>query len=130
MRTLSVIAFTGPYDETLNMMREARDYVAGRRGAVWQAGGRELAFNVEALRVTSRLTQVMAWLMIQRAVNSGEISLAEACRPHYRLGGQEVCLDVSRNADPCLPTKLRSLMARSHNLYQRVARLQEGMLPG
>jgi regulator of CtrA degradation len=75
--------------------------------------------------VTSRLTQVMAWLMLQRAVQYGEISAVEACEEHNRLSGQSVCLDETAQEDKEIPAGLRSLLNRSLKLYQRISRLEE-----
>jgi regulator of CtrA degradation len=114
------------YKETLDLMVEARNYLAYQ-------GGRErpqmdeldrLKMSCEAFRVTSRLTQVMAWLMGQRAVQTGEISLADALE-RFPVEGDEVCLDDSGREDQALPHGLRSLLDRSHQLYRRVSRLDE-----
>jgi len=121
------VFFTKTYDETLAMIVEARDYMTGygrqsppRSGGLWQ-----LQFSCEALRVTSRLTQALAWLMLQRAVSEGEISAIEACQSHHRLSGQDVCLNINAANDIKLPEKLLSLMQRSYSLYNRISRLEE-----
>lgn len=121
----SVTFFSRTYDEALDLTREARDYIAGR-GAAERAKlspGGKLAASCEEMRVTARLTQVMAWLLIQRAVHEGEITRAEAAAPEHRLAGQSACL-----ADPVvppeeLPERLAELLERSRNLYERVQRL-------
>jgi regulator of CtrA degradation len=120
--------FTRTYDETLDLIVEARNYLshgrpAGRRPA--RPSGDNLRISCEALRVTSRLTQVMAWLMLQRAVQYGEISASEACEDHNRLSGQSVCLDDSMVDDTDIPAGLRSLLSRSLQLYKRISRLEE-----
>ncbi|MGE5502781.1 MAG: DUF1465 family protein [Actinomycetota bacterium] len=122
--------FRRTYDETMDLMVEARNYMAHverrereRAGAV--AG---LRMSCEAMRVTSRLTQVMAWLMMRRAVHEGELSAEQALEEPYRLSGADVCLDESFAFDETLPGGLRSLMDRSLRLYVRIARLEEQML--
>ncbi len=122
--------FTRTYDETLDMIVEARNYMAhaDARERRSRGGQTDLRFSCEALRVTSRLTQVMAWLMLQRAVQEGEISAEEACLEGNRLSGQDVCLDTVGVADGNLPSGLRSLLERSYHLYQRVSRLEQMVL--
>ncbi len=122
--------FSRTYDETVDLMVEARNYLTHserrereRAGAV--AG---LRMSCEAMRVTSRLTQVMAWLMMQRAVHEGEVSAEQALADECRLSGTDVCLDESFGRDETLPNGLRSLMDRSFRLYVRVARLEEMMV--
>ena len=65
------------YDEALEMTVEARDYVADvliadRDSAAF---GERCYFDCEALRLTTRLSQMMAWLMVQRAVHAVEIAV-------------------------------------------------------
>lgn len=79
----------------------------------------------ETLRLTARLTQVMAWLMYRKAVHAGEIDRAAAAAPDKRLGGRAVCLEHDEAALAMLPPRLRGLMVRSHRLYTRVARLDD-----
>ena len=120
-------AFTHTYDETLALIIEARDYMALwiRHGnhSTYRIGG--LRFSCEALRVTSRLTQVMAWLMIQRAVLEGELSPEDSISETHRLAGHDICLTTEGIDDPALPLELRILMDRSYRLYRRIARLDE-----
>jgi regulator of CtrA degradation len=122
--------FTRTYDETLNMIVEARNYMTHVEPRVSRRrrGHPDLRFSCEALRVTSRLTQVMAWLMLQRAVLYGEISAEEACLECNRLSGRDVCLYTDSIEDDSLPAGLRSLLERSYRLYQRVSRLEEMVL--
>ncbi|MBI5162964.1 MAG: DUF1465 family protein [Magnetospirillum sp.] len=111
-------------------MIEARNYAAyvehkERCRADGMAG---LRMSCESLRVTSRLTQVMAWLMVQRAVEEGEIEAEQALAEDKRLSACDVCLDETFAEDESLPGGLRSLMDRSFRLYTRVARLEEQMM--
>jgi regulator of CtrA degradation len=124
------IVFTRTYDETLDMIVEARNYISYMSPAQWrrERGMPDLRFSCEALRVTSRLTQVMAWLMMQRAVHNGEITVEDACHEDNRLSGQDVCLNCTANGDSTLPEGLRSLLDRSLRLYERVSRLEQQVL--
>ena len=121
--------FRRTYDETLDLMIEARNYMAYMEGRERQrvGGVAGLRLSCEAMRVTSRLTQVMAWLMVQRAVHEGEIGAEDALSEANRLSGADVCLDDTFTGDQSLPGGLRSLLDRSFRLYQRVARLEEQM---
>lgn len=117
--------FNRTYEETLALLEEARFYVADGAPAEAAALPAEarLRFARESMRVTSRLTQVMAWLLAQKAVHAGEISHAEAADPDYALAGQSVCAAADPALARGLPAHLRSLLDRSHALYTRVARL-------
>jgi regulator of CtrA degradation len=119
--------FTGTYDETLSLLAETRALLSrapaldSRRGPVNQ-----LRLIREAMRVTSRLSQVLAWLMVRRAVIEGELSPADALAPERRLSGHSVCL-----AEPAdlgdVPQALLTLMDRSRALYERIARLDRAL---
>lgn len=117
------------YDEALALVLEARNYIAviERRERRLRGPAAALKMSCEALRITSRLTQVMAWLLAQKAVRAGEITQEEAMGDKHRLGGETVCLDVSLLDDEDLPEALRDLGRRSLWLYQRVARLERMM---
>jgi regulator of CtrA degradation len=77
----------------------------------------------ETMRLTARLTGVMAWLMVQRAVEAGEINRSETVKKHYRLTGQEVCAASHPEAGKVLPPRFNSLLEQSGALYGRIARL-------
>lgn len=118
------------YREALALTEAAAAYhegmvAAGDAGAalLGLTPKQQLAVTTESLRLTVRLMQVMAWLMVQRAVAAGEISLAEARTPERRLGGREPGLAPIESV--LLPATLNRLIAASHGLYRRVARLED-----
>jgi regulator of CtrA degradation len=53
------------------------------------------------------------------------MSLTEATEPDRRLGGRDLCAKDSSEAAKRLPDELQSLLARSHSLYLRIARLDD-----
>lgn len=112
------------YDETLDLIVETRNYMAYKAPRDCRDLGADASLRVscEAFRVTSRLTQVMAWLMVHRAAHAGEIAMEDACSDHFRLSGHHICLDETGDGED-LPGGLRSLMRRSLHLYRRIARL-------
>jgi regulator of CtrA degradation len=77
------------------------------------------------MRVTARLTQIMAWLLAQKAVHAGELSPRQAASEAHRLAGQRICVEHDEAAHDGLPDGLKGLLGRSHALYIRVARLDE-----
>lgn len=117
--------FSRTYDEACDLVVEARDYLADPVPAAFdpEAPAEQLVTCQEELRLTARLTQVMAWLLAQRAVHAGELTPAEAADDRFALGGQSVCLDDSADDLTLLPEPLRDLLRRSRHLYARIARL-------
>ncbi len=114
----------------MDLMVEARNYMAYVERRERERAGVVvgLRMSCEAMRVTSRLTQVMAWLMVQRAVHDGEIPVEDALAEANRLSGGDVCMDESFAQDENLPGGLRSLLDRSYRLYVRVVRLEQQMI--
>jgi len=66
-----VAFFNSTYKDALSLTREARDYLTHKEPQERRNLPPEirLTASCEALRVTARLTQVMAWLLVQRAVH-------------------------------------------------------------
>ena len=44
-----------------------------------------LAYATESMRLTTRLMQLASWLLLHRAVNEGEMSLAQATKERTRI---------------------------------------------
>ena len=119
--------FSRTFDEALGLVVEARNYLAGK-GDVERLEldpAASLLYSCESLRLTTRLTQIMAWLLVQRAVHEGEVSRERAREPGYRLGARDVCLGDTGIDLSDLPRGLRSLLERSERLYRRIDRLDE-----
>ena len=121
-------AFFGrTYDEALDLVRQTRDYL--RDSGSYECSLLDtvagLAYSAETSRITARLTNLMAWLLLQRAVYQGEISSDEARREAPELGRIKVCLEPACIETDRLPARLASLLERSDRLYRRITRLDE-----
>jgi regulator of CtrA degradation len=113
--------------EAMSLLAESRRYLTDRAESESQKMDLEqgLTNSMETMRLVARLTQVLAWLLTHRAVHAGEMSLTEATEPERRLGGRDLCAKDSSEAAKRLPDELQSLLARSHSLYLRIARLDD-----
>jgi regulator of CtrA degradation len=116
------------YDETMTLMVEARNYLTycdptASDDTVWG-----LRRSCEAMRVTARLTNVMAWLMMQRAIEDGEIDEQDAFGDEAWLGDHETCLGIGDYGQ--MPAGLQSLLCRSRSLYRRISRIEAQMRSG
>ncbi len=121
----SVAYFDSTLQEAMTLTREARDYLAYQKKSdldKLSPVGRMVA-SCESMRVTARVSQVVAWLLVQKAVHAGEITRDEAAEPQYRLSGHGVCEENEAVAEEALPERLVELLDRSLKLYQRVSRL-------
>jgi regulator of CtrA degradation len=118
--------FSGTYDEAIEMLVQTRDYLtsAGDKDCALLSSERQKIFAFESLRLTSRLTRIMAWLLAQRAVHKGQMSIDEALDEGFCLRNVAVC--VEKGSDIAfMPEGLRALLERSHRLYVRVSRLDD-----
>lgn len=121
---MSTFVITRTYEEAMSLLIEARNYLRYRQSDALRMPPMErLKLTREAFRVTSRLTQVMAWLLLRRAVLAGEIQDAEARLPERRLAGRDVCLGDADDLGDWMPPGMGGLLDRSRALYERVERL-------
>ena len=119
--------FAKTYGEALVLAEQARDYMAGPVRAERDRLDAEATMRAtaESFRLSARITQMMAWMFVQRAVERGEMSADQASSDAYRLGARDVCLTRDQRAIDKLPPMLKDLMTCSERLYLRVARLDD-----
>lgn len=125
--TQNLALFDRTHTETLALLEEARAFVAAGHWNDLPSGGLISMLSArEALRVTTRLSQILAWLLARRAVAEGEITAEEASLDEkWRLGATDICRDRGGDAIKELPDTLHRMLDRSYRLYVRVARLDE-----
>ena len=115
------------YTEAMLLADEARSYFdeAGRDERSTLEPFARVGFACESLKVTTRIMHIVAWLLTQRAIETGEIPNREGRRPERRLGhAQESDSAVVSN----LPPSAQKLINSSADLYARVKRIDEGGL--
>ena len=115
------------YTEAMLLADEARAYFdeAGRDERQLLEPFARVGFACESLKVTTRIMHIVAWLLTQRAVESGEIYAADGHRPERRLGHANAsdALVVDQ-----LPPGAQRLVTASTDLYSRVERLDHGAI--
>ena len=123
--------FERTFDEGMALVEETARYLDGEGRTESRDLPRKMAmlYAGESMRVTTRLMQAASWLLVQRAVHEGDMEPAAARSDRYRLGSKEICLGSADNVD-ALPQMLRDLLARSDNLYRRIARLDDVLFGG
>lgn len=121
----SSVQFQALFDEGMDLAASAAAYLDGEGRSVAKRLSRAAAigYTIESMRLTTRLMQVAAWLLLQRAVNEGELTRAEAaaekCRT--RLAGQDAVSEPEVLA--LLPQRLGELIESSLRLHARVTHL-------
>lgn len=116
----------GLYVETMLLADEARGYFdsTGRVARDALDPLDRVVFSCEALKVTTRLMHVIAWLLTHRALDTGEIAREAALHSSRRLG-PPVISDTA--AITKLPDEAQALVAASIDLFRRVEHLDEGL---
>ena len=113
------------YTEAMLLADEARSYFddAGRDDRSTLAPFARVGFACESLKVTTRIMHIVAWLLTQRAIESGEIPERNGRRPERRLGHAQ---ESDAMVVDQLPDSAQRLINSSAELYARVKRLDEG----
>jgi regulator of CtrA degradation len=119
--------FERTFDEGMSLVEECARYLDGRGRTESRVLPRKaaLVYAGESMRVTTRLMQAASWLLIQRAVQEGDMSAEDAASDRYRLGAREICMGKRDEGVDALPGKLIELLERSESLYRRIARLDD-----
>lgn len=123
--------FKAMFREGMALVEETATYLDGDGREQSRNLGRAgaLTYATESMRLTTRLMQLASWLLLQRAVNEGEMS-AEAAnseKSKVKLGGLASATDGPGFDD--LPERLRHLIRRSLLLQERVRRLDALLHP-
>lgn len=115
------------YTEAMILADEARAYFddAGRDDRQLLEPFARVGFACESLKVTTRIMHIVAWLLTQKAVESGEIRSADGRRPERRLGHAN---DSDPDVVAQLPEAAQKLITASADLYSRIQRLDEGQM--
>ena len=115
--------FSQLFREGMKLVEETAAYLdgPGRQESKLLDRATSLAYATESMRLTTRLMQLASWLLLHRAVNEGEMSLAQANkeRVKVKLASEERPEDASI----ALPERLNDLITRSKKLQDQVRRL-------
>jgi regulator of CtrA degradation len=114
--------FTLLYKEGMSLIEEVAAYLDGEgrnesRGLPREAG---FVYATESMRLTTRLMQLASWLLLQRAVNEGELTPENA-----RLEKEKVRFSATpdNRGGPGysdLPERLRTYIGQGDRLFERV----------
>jgi regulator of CtrA degradation len=117
-------AFGILFREGMSLVEAAAAYLdgPGRDEAKKLSRSAALAYATESMRLTTRLMQIASWLLLQRAVNEGELTTEQARsqKTKVKLSDYDAPHEDSLAA---LPFRLRALIDQSRYLHERVKRL-------
>lgn len=113
------------FQDGMDLVDETAAYLdgAGRQDARVLPGAVALAYGAESMRLTSRLTRLASWLLVQRAVRRGDLSPEAAEAPRFRIAPEAMAPDTRTSEDGDLPVALLDLIERSGRLLSRALNL-------
>ena len=118
-------AFKALFREGMLLVEESAAYLDGdgRKDSRSLARIDALAYASESMRLTTRLMQLASWLLLQRAVNEGEMTQAQASADKHKVSLSRQELASSPEAFARLPARLQELALQSQRLQARVMHL-------
>jgi regulator of CtrA degradation len=120
--------FERTFKEGMGLVEQTAAYLDGPGRAASKRLSRTaaLAYAGESMRLTTRLMQVASWLLVQRAVREGEMTLNEARSEKFRFANRDPKAQAFAGLED-LPGELTELMKRSESIYERVRRIDADM---
>jgi regulator of CtrA degradation len=127
-RPLTARLIDSLYVEAMLLADELRTYFdeRGRADRERLPPSARVSFSCESLKATTRLMHVVAWLLIRRAVETGELDPVHARGVGRRLGNVP---ESEPHIVAGLPEAARVLIAASCDLHARVHRLDAETAP-
>ena len=124
-RLAASASFKVLFRDGMALVEETAAYLdgAGREEAKTLPRAAALAYAAESMRLTTRLMQIASWLLLQRAVNEGEMTQAEVTQDKRRTRTAWRQKPVAGDVPDALPAALSALIAASMRLQERITRM-------
>jgi regulator of CtrA degradation len=122
-------SFKSLFREGMNLVEETAAYLdgPGREEAKSLSRLPALAFATESMRLTTRLMQLASWLLLQRAVNEGELSQTEAATEKRKVKLSEQQVATTPEVFVQLPPRLVDIVEKSMRLQSRILHLDRAI---
>ena len=122
-------SFKALFRDGMALVEETAAYLDGdgREEAKRLPRAAALGYASESMRLTTRLMQIASWLLLQRAVNEGEMTQEEASSDKRRTRIAWQSLPHPNATLELLPEMLQTLVANSLRLQDRIVRLDRMM---
>lgn len=134
-RIASSASFRALYAEGMGLVEETAAYLDGEGRTASRTLPRiaSVLYAAESMRLTTRLMQMASWLLLQRAVNNGEMTREQVLSEKSKVRLETFNCDRGAPGWSDLPEAFRLLVDRSFRLQSRVAMLDKeiyGPRPG
>jgi len=126
--------FAALFRDGMALVEETAAYLdgPGRQQSKDLGRAAALAYATESMRLTTRLMQLASWLLLQRAVNEGELSAENARSEKEKVKFSATPSERGGPGYDGLPDKLREFIGKGDRLFDRVVqfdRLERGNVP-
>lgn len=117
--------FKALYAEGMGLVEETANYLDGPGRAASKDLPRlaGVLYAAESMRLTTRLMQMASWLLLQRAVNNGEMNRDQVLAEKNKVRLDSFNCDRSAQGWSDLPEEFKDLVERSLRIQNRVALL-------
>ena len=121
-RLVGSAGFTVLFREGMALVEETAAYLdgAGRQESKKLERSAALAYATESMRLTTKLMQIASWLLVQRAVNEGEMSPDQAREEKLKVRLSPIGSTLPSDVFGRLPGRLRDIVDRTSRLQERV----------
>jgi len=126
-RIMASSGFDALYREGMGLIEEVAAYLEGEGKAASRALSREASFlyATESMRLTTRLMQLASWLLLQRAVNEGEITAEHARSEKAKVRFNAIPHERGGPGWDEMPEKMRDYLAKGDRLFERVVQFDK-----
>jgi regulator of CtrA degradation len=126
-RMVASEGFKALFNEGMSLVEATASYLdeAGREESRALPRLGALAYASESMRLTTRLMQMTSWLLLQRAVNEGELTRGEAEDEHRKVKLSPSETMSSPEMLELLPPRLVELIETSMRLQARIVKLDQ-----
>jgi regulator of CtrA degradation len=124
-RIVASASFAGLYREGMTLIESVAAYLDGEGRHESRGLSREASFlyATESMRLTTRLMQLASWLLLQRAVNEGEITAESGRAEKEKVKFSATPAERGGPGFSDLPQRLRAYIEQSDRLFVRVLQL-------
>lgn len=126
-RIVAARGFELLYREGMALIEDVAAYLDGEGRAESRRLPREASFvyATESMRLTTRLMQLASWLLLQRAVNEGELTPENARREKEKVRFTATPGERGGPGYADLPARLRDFIAKGDRLFDRVQQFDQ-----
>ncbi len=119
--------FNDVFNQGMGLVEETANYLdgPGRADARQLDRHGSIAYATESMRLTTRLMQLASWLLLQRAISSGELTPQAALEEKKRINLTELGEVQEMSGASQMPQALRDLVVRSTRVHARILQLDK-----